>query len=61
MGKVTRMKQNNVISDVKSFESKLCSTAKEHVHKGYEENEKDKNTKETEKENEWLQPKSACQ
>ena len=51
--KVRKMKQNNVISDVKSFESKSCATAKEHMHKGYEENKKDNDRKEKEKENEW--------
>ena len=55
--KVTMIKQNNMTSDVKSFESKLCTTAKEHIHKGYEENKKDNDRKDTEKENEWLQKK----
>ena len=35
MEKVAWMKQNNVISDAKRFESKSCATAKEHVQKGH--------------------------
>ena len=30
--KVTWMKQNNMISDEKSFASKLCATENEHTH-----------------------------
>ena len=47
-----------MIGDVKTFESKLNAKAKEHVCEGYEEKKNDKDRNETEKENEWLQPKN---
>ena len=47
--KVARIKQSDVISDVKSFESKLCATSKEHMHKECGENKKDNDRKEMEK------------
>ena len=37
MEKVTWTKNNNKISDKKSFASNLCATAKEHIPKGFEE------------------------
>ena len=57
MEKVTKTKQNNMISDEKSFESSACATSKEHMHEGHEENKKNDDRKEMEKEKEWLQPK----
>ena len=46
-----------MIGDVKIFESKLSAKAKEHTHEGYEEKKNDNDRNETEKGNEWLQPK----
>ena len=50
MEKVTRMKQNNMTSYVKSFESKSCAAAKSCMHQGCEKNKKENERNETEKE-----------
>ena len=57
MEKDTRAQQCDVIGDVKTFESKLSAKAKEHMCEGHEEKKNDDDRNETEKENEWLQPK----
>ena len=57
MEKVTWKEQKNVINEVKSDESKSCTTAKECRYSVCEVNNKDNERKETERENVWTQPK----
>ena len=58
MEKDTKTQQQDMIGDVKMFESKLSAKAKEHMHEGHEEKKNDNDRNETEKKNEWLQPKT---
>ena len=61
MEKDIRTQQHDVIGDVKTFESRLNAKAKECMCEGCEEKKNDNDRNETEKENEWLQPKRVCQ
>ena len=58
--KATCMNQSNVISDEKSFASKLRATENEHTPTGLEEKSEDNDSKVMNYDN-WIQPKSSCQ